>query len=159
MIGTKTALIALILLMSLQAAGVTARAETGDRAAIETALKRYQAALNASDADQVLPLYDEDGVFMQPYTPSVIGKAAIRKTYEADFEAFTLAVTFHPIEVVIMASDWAFARTSSVGTQTIHATGAKDAEANQELFIFHKRSGVWLIACYAFSTIDPPVAR
>ena len=137
----------------------TARAETSDRAAIEAVLNRYQSALNASDADQVLPLYDEDGVFMQPYAPSAIGKAAIRKTYDADFKAFALEVTFHPIEVVVTASDWAFARTSSVGTQTIHATGAKEAEANQELFIFHKRDGVWLIARYAFSTINPPVAQ
>lgn len=133
--------------------------EVSDKAAVKSLLSSYQAALNASSTEQVLPLYDEGGVFMQPYAPSAVGKAALREAYDADFKAFTLAVTFDPIEVVVTSPDWAFARTASAGTQTIHATGAKEAEANQELFVLHKQSGSWRIARYAFSTTNPQSQR
>ena len=38
-----------------------------------------------------------------------------------------------------------------------HQTGAKTAEANQELFVFRRSTdGRWKIARYSFSTINPP---
>jgi ketosteroid isomerase-like protein len=56
-----------------------------------------------------------------------------------------------------MAPGWAFAPTNSAGTVTVNATGAKSAEANQELFIFRKGpDGAWKIARYSFSTTNPP---
>ena len=40
---------------------------------------------------------------------------------------------------------------------TIHVTGDKVAEANQELFVLQKMAdGDWKIARYAFSTTNPP---
>ena len=104
-----------------------------------------------------MPLYTEDGVFMPPYSQSAVGAAAVRKAYDAVFKAIKLSVKFHVAEVVEMAPDWAFARTNSAGTVTVHATGAKSAEANQELFIFRKgTNGTWKIARYSFSTTNPP---
>lgn len=37
---------------------------------IKTLLRRYEAALNASDTAQVLPLYTNDGVFMPTEAPT-----------------------------------------------------------------------------------------
>lgn len=55
-----------------------------------------------------------------------------------------------------MTPGWVFARTNSAGTTTDHATGAKRAEGNQELFIFNKdASGAWKIARYSFSSTNP----
>jgi ketosteroid isomerase-like protein len=70
------------------------------------------------------------------------------------FKAIT--VKFNVAEIVEMAPGWVFARTNSAGTTTDHATGAKSAEANQELFIFRKEAGEWKIARYSFSTTNPP---
>jgi uncharacterized protein (TIGR02246 family) len=127
--------------------------------AIAALLKKYQEALNASDTDAVIPLYDEEGVFMPPYSPSSVGAAAARAAYDAVFKAITLKVTFQVQEIVEMAPDWAFARTNSAGTTTDHATGAEGAEANQELFIFKKSTdGAWRIARYSFSSTNPPRA-
>jgi len=85
------------------------------------------------------------------------GTAAVRQAYDAVFKAITLSVKFHVAELVRMAPDWAFARTNSAGTNTLNATGAKSAEGNQELFIFHKDDGgAWKIARYSFSTTNPP---
>ena len=125
--------------------------------AVAEVLAKYQDALNDSDTAAVMRLYTEDGVFMPPYSQSAIGPAAVRQAYDAVFKAITLTVKFNVAEVVEIAPNWAFARTNSAGTVTIHATGAKSAEANQELFIFRKvTDGSWKIARYSFSTTNPP---
>ncbi len=123
-----------------------------DSIAIRRTLSDYQTALNASNVDSVMPLYTEDGVFMPPQSASAVGKTAVRAAYEAVFKAITLHVRFNIAEVVEMGPEWAFARTNSGGTVTVHATGARSTEANQELFIFRKGAdGKWRIARYSFS--------
>jgi uncharacterized protein (TIGR02246 family) len=124
--------------------------------AVASALASYQDALNASNTDAVMRLYSEDGVFMPPYSQSAIGAAAVRQAYDAVFKAIKLSVKFNVAEVVEIAPNWAFARTNSAGTVTVNATGAKSAEANQELFIFKKDAdGRWKIARYSFSSTNP----
>lgn len=125
--------------------------------AVADVLAKYEAALNASDTDAVMPLYVGDGVFMPPYSQSAVGAAAVRKAYDAVFKAITLSVKFNVAEIVEMAPGWVFSRTNSAGTTTDHATGARSAEANQELFIFKKDAdGKWKIARYSFSSTNPP---
>jgi uncharacterized protein (TIGR02246 family) len=133
---------------------------SGNASADETAIRKvmaaYEAALNASDTQAVMPLYTEDGVFMPQNAQSVVGKAAVRQAYDAVFKAITLAVKFIIAEVVVMAPQWAFVRANSAGTQKINATGAVSAEGNQELFIFKKGDdGKWRIARYSLSTTNP----
>jgi uncharacterized protein (TIGR02246 family) len=104
-----------------------------------------------------MPLYAEDGVFMPPYSQSAVGSAAVRKAYDAVFKAITLNVKFTIAEIVELGPGWAFARTNSAGTTTDHATGAKSAEGNQELFVLKKDDdGSWKIARYSFSPTNPP---
>ena len=104
-----------------------------------------------------MPLYAQDGVFMPPYSQSAVGWADVRQAYVAVFKAITLHVKFNIAELVVMSPDWAFVRTNSAGTNTINATGAKSAEANQELFIFSKGvDGTWKIERYSFSPTSPP---
>ena len=130
---------------------------TEDTAAVRDVLKDYEAALNASKTDAVMPLYDEDGVFMAPHGPSSVGTTAIRQAYEGTFKAIKLTVKFDVVEVVQMGPEWAFARTNSAGTVTVHANGARSIEANQELFVFKKGSDrKWKIARYSFSPTNPP---
>jgi uncharacterized protein (TIGR02246 family) len=125
--------------------------------AITEVLAKYNDALNASSTDAVMRIYAEEGVFMAPYSPSAVGSEALRKAYDAVFKAITLNVKFTIAEIVDLAPEWAFARTNSAGTTLDHATGAKSAEANQELFIFRKDSGgSWKIARYSFSSTNPP---
>jgi uncharacterized protein (TIGR02246 family) len=120
-------------------------------------LAKYNEALNASSTDAVMPLYAEDGVFMPPYSQSAVGLAAVRKAYDAVFKAITLNVKFTIAEIVDLGPGWAFARTNSAGTTTDHATGAKSAEGNQELFVLKRDDdGSWKIARYSFSPTNPP---
>ena len=120
-------------------------------------LAKYNEALNASSTDAVMPLYTEDGVFMPPYSQSAVGAAAVRKAYDGVFKAITLNVKFAIAEIVELGPGWAFARTNSAGTTTDHATGAKSAEGNQELFVLKRDDdGSWKIARYSFSPTNPP---
>jgi uncharacterized protein (TIGR02246 family) len=120
-------------------------------------LAKYNEALNASSTDAVMPLYTEDGVFMPPYSQSAVGAAAVRKAYDAVFKDITLNVKFAIAEIVELGPGWAFARTNSAGTTTDHATGAKSAEGNQELFVLKRDDdGSWKIARYSFSPTNPP---
>jgi uncharacterized protein (TIGR02246 family) len=126
-------------------------------AEVAAVLERYQDALNASDTNAVLPLYAEDGVFMPQHGQSAVGAASVREAYDAVFKAIKLSVTFKVAEIVGLTPEWAFARTNSAGTVTVHGTGKASAEANQELFLFRKVSdGTWKIARYCFCTTNPP---
>jgi uncharacterized protein (TIGR02246 family) len=129
---------------------------TANEQTVAEVLAAYGAALNASDADAVMPLYAEDGVFMPPYSASAVGVGAVRKAYDAVFKAIKLTVKFNVAEIVEMSPEWVFARTNSAGTTLDHATSRTSAEANQELFIFRKdRGGKFKIARYSFSTTNP----
>ena len=126
--------------------------------AVAAVLAKYEDALNQSDIDAVMKLYAFDGVFMPQNSPSSVGADAVRKAYDAVFNAIKLTVKFNVAEVVEMAPNWVLARTNSAGTVKVYATGGGGPEANQELFVFQKIDGEWKIARYCFSTTNPPRA-
>src|SRR2546430_10617242 len=119
--------------MLLAGSGFAARAQSpqespaGNTGAIKEVISVYEAALNASSADAVMPLYADDGVFTPPYNHAAVGKAAVREAYAAVFKAITLRLKFTVAEAVQMAPDWAFVRTSSAGAVAVHAVGAPAA--------------------------------
>ena len=127
-----------------------------DEKAIAAVLAKYQDALNQSSTDAVMRLYASDGVFMPQNSPSSVGAQAVRKAYDAVFDAIKLSVKFDIAEIRQLAPEWAFARTNSAGRVKVNATGVSSAEGNQELFVFQKIRGDWKIARYCFSTTNPP---
>jgi len=129
-----------------------------DEQAIAAVLTKYQDALNQSDTNAVMNLYASDGVFMPQHFPSGVGAAAVRRAYDAVFDAITLTVKFEVAEIKQIAPDWAIARTNSAGKVRVTATGQGGPEANQELFAFQKIGDDWKIARYCFSTTNPPRA-
>lgn len=142
----------LALLLSVHAA----HAADSDVGQVQALLKNYERVLNASDVAGVLALYAVDGVFMAQHNPSAVGIDQVAAAYTAVFDAIDLDVTFDVVEVKVIAPTWAFARTNSLGTVTINATGDKLSEGNQELFVLQKVDGDWKIARYGFSTTNPP---
>ena len=127
-----------------------------DEKAIAAVLAKYEAALNQSSTDAVMKLYASDRVFMPQNSPSSVGTKAVRKAYDAVFDAIKLTVKFDIAEIHQLAPEWALARTNSAGTVKVNATGESSAESNQELFVFQKIDGSWKIARYCFSTTNPP---
>jgi len=127
-----------------------------DEKAIAAVLAKYQDALNESSADAVMKLYASDGVFMPQNSPSNVGADAVRRAYNAVFDAIALNVKFDIAEIRQLTPDWAFARTNSAGRVKVNATGESSPEGNQELFVFQKIGGDWKIARYCFSTTNAP---
>ena len=134
-------------------AGKTADVVQAD---IEKVLQTYEAALNASDTDTVLTVFDTDGVFMAPNSPSAVGDDAIRAAYSGIFQMITFDTELTVEEIVQVAPRWAFVRTSSNGHVTVNAIKQRVPDANHELFIFHQGDdGTWKIARYSFATTNP----
>jgi uncharacterized protein (TIGR02246 family) len=123
---------------------------------IEEALLNYEIALNASDTDKVMAVFAPDGVFMAPNSPSTIGTDAIRAAYNGIFQTITFDTELTVEEVVQVAPNWAFVRTSSNGHVTVNAIKQRVPDANHELFILQKGDDdTWKIARYSFATTNP----
>lgn len=126
------------------------------RASLEALLRRYEAALNTSDAAAAVEVYADDAVFMAQHRAPAVGRAAIRQAYDEIFAAIRLRVTFG-IDEIELAGDTAWARTHSRGETEIRALGARVPERNSELFVFQKQpDGAWRVARYLFATQNPP---
>ncbi len=93
-----------------------------DREALARLQEEMIAALNARDADRVAELYTEDAVYMPPGAPAVVGREAIRSTYQTDFDrtrqrGMKVEVETSIAEIVI-TGDWAFLRAAYKSTLT-----------------------------------------
>lgn len=121
---------------------------------IRQVVAKYEAALNASNTEEILRLYSESPTFMPQHAPAQVGRQAVKVAYENVFKAIDLAISFtiHEVEVL---GDTAWARTSSAGKTTILADNAIVDEGNNELFIFKKENERWKIHQYLFSTNQP----
>lgn len=124
-----------------------------EKAAIEQLLFSYRDALNASNTDNVLPLYTANGVFMPSNAPTAIGQDQIRSAYDFVFKNIQLNIEFF-IDEIEVHGNIAFARTTSKGTTLIHATGQTVPEENRELFVLQKDNVKWKIARYMFNKMS-----
>jgi ketosteroid isomerase-like protein len=125
-----------------------------DEKVIAAMLPRYQDALKQSSIDAVMKLYAQMACLCRK-TPRHVGAQAVRKAYDAAFDAIKPSVKFDLAEIHQLAPDRAFAGTKSVGRVKVNATGERAAEGNQELFVFQKIAGDWKIARQCFSA-NPP---
>src|SRR5690349_22965788 len=104
-----------LLVPVLFAAGVALQdaasaAPSGDtERAIARQLHRYEQALNASDADAIMSLYDDAPVVMVPNAPTIVGREALRNSITHALSAMKLNVRFSIDEIKPMSPDWAFA--------------------------------------------------
>ncbi|MGJ7524964.1 YybH family protein [Variovorax sp. GB1P17] len=153
-----TALIAALPATSLAAPSASGKATT---TAISQQLHRYEQALNTSDVDSVMALYADDAVFMPQNSLPAVGRDAVRAAYRQVFAGIKLDVRFQVDEIRQLSRDWAYARTRSSGTTTpLSGNQPPGAEANQELFMFHRDAdGQWRFARYIFSTTNTPAQR
>jgi len=85
--------------------------------AITTLLYAYGAALKSCNTSEVLSLYTEDGVIMAPGFQVSVGTAALKSSYDRVFSSIKLTINFDLLEIVNIAREWAFARTTPAGTK------------------------------------------
>ena len=126
--------------------------------AINATLNGYRDALAACDVAAVMKLYAVDAVVMAQNFPTQVGREAVEEWYKTVFKLITLDIHFDVKEVLVVSDEYAFARTSSAGTQKDNTSGAISKEANQELFVMQKDGSDWKIAKYCFDTTNSPEA-
>jgi ketosteroid isomerase-like protein len=100
----------------------------------------------------VIKLYAPDALLMAQAFPIVSSTEDILTWYENCFKVITLDVVFEIKEIVLVSDEYAFATTTSAGTQKDNASGKVTNEGNHELFVIRKVDGSWKIARYCFST-------
>ncbi len=124
-----------------------------EQSEIKKVLFSYRDALNESNAEKVLSLYTENGVFMPSSAPTAIGQEQLKGTYEFVFSNIQLSIEFYIDEIEIVG-EYAFARTTSKGTTLIRASGETVPEENRELFVLRKENGSWKIDHYMFNKMN-----
>ena len=117
---------------------------------IRDLLKRYEASLNASDAEAAAGLYASDGVFMPQGFPTATGHTQILEAYRGIFGSIELAIAFQ-VDEVRVGEGLATAVTRSNGSVRARASHASMPESNRELFVFTHEAGAWHIARYMFN--------
>jgi len=120
---------------------------------IKKVLFSYRDALNESNAEKVLSLYTENGVFMPSSAPTAIGHEQLKGTYEFVFSNIQLNIEFY-IDEIEVVGEYAFVRSTSKGTTFIHASGETVPEENRELFVLKKENGSWKIDRYMFNKMN-----
>lgn len=141
-----------VLASSLLASTIAQAGNNNSR--IEGVILKYESALNASNADDVLKLYGTNPTFMPQHAPAQVGRDAVKRAYDNVFNTIKLDIKFSINEVEVLG-DTAWARTSSAGKTKILANNVVVNEGNNELFIFKKENGDWKIHQYLFSTNQP----
>ncbi len=124
-----------------------------EQSEIKKVLFSYRDALNESNAEKVLSLYTNNGVFMPSSAPTAIGQEQLKGTYEFVFSNIQLNIEFY-IDEIEVVGDYAFVRTTSKGTTLIHASGETVPEENRELFVLRKENGSWKIDRYMFNKMN-----
>jgi len=125
---------------------------SSETSAITTLLHVYGAALKSCNTSEVLSLYTEDGVLMAPGFQASVGTAALKSSYDRVFSSIKLTINFNLLDIVNMAPEWAFSRTTAAGTKAFLEGGVED-HWNQELFVLKKVADKWKIARYCFSSM------
>ena len=92
--------------------------------------EEWDATFNAGDLDGHVSLYTDDAVSMQPNMPALVGKNAIRDSFQSFYEQNTEIEFDDTNEEVIVCGDWAFVwgtytetYTPKVGGETIRDSG------------------------------------
>ncbi len=123
---------------------------TTDGIAIEHFISAYNDAINASDVSKTLTFFTADGVLMPNGSPLSRGQEQLGIAYETLYKAFKMDVKY-TAEEVIVAGDFAYARTSSKGKALNIGSGEAAQVENKELFVLRKENGQWKIAQYIFN--------
>jgi uncharacterized protein (TIGR02246 family) len=117
----------------------------------ETAVKEWEEARNARDADAMAAVYSEDAKVLPPDAPVVEGRAAIRTFFRNLFEARPEPADFDEREIVVLGNyTW---------RQGIYAVPLADGRIEYGKFIqlWKLESGVWKLHRSMWSPNGPPV--
>ena len=127
-----------------------AKSQSNEKAAVETLIRSYFDALNASDVNKVASLFTADGVLLATGAPTASGIDQVKGTFQYVFDNFKydLKVTIGDVTV---AGKYAFVSSTSKGSYVVNANGETAPDEYRELFVIEKVKGDWKIARYMYN--------
>ena len=111
-----------------------------DEKAIRGVIARWHEATAAGKVDEVLPLMDEDVIFLVAGKPPMKGRAAFEKGLRSLLAGHTIRSS-GDVQEVEVSGDLAYARTNLGITVTPLAGGKPNSYSANALSIFRRQSG------------------
>ena len=111
-----------------------------DEKAIRGVIQRWHDATAAGKVEEVLPLMDEDVVFLVAGKPPMKGRAAFEKGLRSLLAGHTIRSS-GDVQEVEVSGDLAYARTNLSITVTPLAGGQPNSYSANALSVFRKQSG------------------
>ncbi len=118
----------------------------------ETAVKEWEAARNARDADAMAEVYTQDAKVLPPGAPVVEGRAAIRTFFRNLFETRPEPADFDEREIVVLGN-----YTYRQGNYSLPLADGS-VEYGKFIQLWKKDDGVWKLHRSMWSPNGPPLA-
>ncbi len=141
-----------------QTEGPQAPSTETDVEAIKGIDEKWNAAMNAGDVDGVISLYTDDTVQMPPNEPALVGKEAVRRSFQTLMEQNTIQANALTEEVQVVG-DRAFIRGTYTQTLTPKAGGEAVKETGKWInFNQRQPDGSWKISREMWNADHPPAS-
>ena len=130
-----------------------------EEAAIRATDAQWLAAAKARDVEKTISFWSDDATILQPETPPIVGKAAIRKYVAEAFASPDFSITFAPNTIVV---DPAGNMAYETGTDTMTFRpphGKLVTMSNRGVVVWRKQpDGAWKAAIDIWNAA-PPASR
>lgn len=149
MTASRLALTALAILTTATVSGAQDTTNEVDR--VRQADEELVESITDRDIERWLGFFADDGAMWPPCGPRIIGKDAIRATYEGYFADPTFAVAHHIEDIVV-------ARSGELAYVTYtYEMGNPVFERGKDVTLYRKETdGAWKIVIDMWSTDAPP---
>ena len=117
----------------------------------EDVVRAYFAALNSSDVDGIVGLFEDDGVVMADEFETATGSADIRAMYEGTLARVRIRAEVD-VDRILEGDELAAAQTHSADTVTQLESGTTINASYREVFVLRRSSDGWRIADYMFNS-------
>lgn len=157
-----------ILVMLVVVSGVScrflSRSESEDagaeRASVTRAHDAYVAAINANMLDVWLDALSDDVVYLVPNRAAIVGKRSVG-AWAAQYLQEATPHWTKPVQDLVVAGDWAFARYVYVVSDTAVVTdpsvdgGGTASDSGWGFIVYHREAGAWQVARDGWSSDRP----
>ncbi len=123
--------------------------------AIKRIYEQWDEAENSGDANALVLLVTDDIIWMEPDSPVIVGKEALRELLESSYETHSMKDMKTVVEEIRLAGDWAYVR-SSYCTISIPKDGSERVNRIGRIVDLCERQedGSWKIARDIFNFVN-----
>jgi uncharacterized protein (TIGR02246 family) len=145
LIATMTFIISIVLVDGCKSDEEETNIET-EIQAIQLIHKKAAVAVKNADVAAYIDLFTEDGVYLWPNVPAIVGRDELKAWFEKRFREYSAEIE-KSIEEIEILGDWAFERGGETSKIRNRSTNKVQVVKGKFINIFKKQSdGSWKIA-------------